>query len=282
MSRDLEAVVSGGIQEGSYAALPAQSFRIGSSWKDDLLLIDDPESKPVNVRRSPSVFGELLSFDSERTDLLVNGAPVDAEGNYFRVPCKVEVGQHVLEIATAHVEIQQHKQPTGPIWVMGAAALMLFAFILALGPSGPRDVPRRTVVESSLGGVELYDKALTIVTGSGLADDLNVSLDESQALQISGEIPERFDASWEELQVQLDENLTGAAIKKDVSLREKIENVPTITLAATGVDPFLLLADGRKVRVGEIMTEGWRLEEIEMEHFTLTKNENSLELRFDQ
>ena len=282
MSRDLEAVVSGGIQEGSYAALPAQSFRIGSSWKDDLLLIDDPDSKPVNVQRSPSVFGELLSFDSERTDLLVNGAPLETEGNYFRVPCKVEIGQHILEIAPAHAEIQQRKPPTRLVWVMGTASLILFAVILALGPSEPKDVPRRTVVESSLNGVELYDKALNIITGSGLSEDLDVSLDESQALQISGEIPERFDSSWEDLQVQLDENLTGAAIKKDVSLREKIENVPTVTLVAMGADPFLLLADGRKVRVGEVMTEGWRLEAIEMKHFTLTKNDNSLELRFDQ
>ncbi len=283
--------VKGGIHCGCETQLEAYEFCIGGGEDADIMLLDDVFAGPyINVSIRPSVFGQIATVRTERTDIGICEKPLVSAVSYERLPCTFQVAGSSIAITVDVAAPKARLRPSNAALATGGAILGGLIILANIGLN-PLDTNRHFDLDpfmpkDSFSDTGLVDPGLflsivrTRIADADFSDQLRVSEQGHGVTRIIGEVPMSDMSRWEELRRELDTIDASQVIVSDVKLSPALSNMPAVATVRLGDPPHIVLFDGSIVGVGEEMHEGWRVTDIQTTGFSLTRRDEAIFVSF--
>lgn len=272
-----------GPQAGSLAVLDAKSFTIGPDIEDDLFVFGAEDAGSVEVRVVPTLMGPLVSFRSSRTDISLDGCPVVAGmAGPERLPCELCLDGSAIRFRPPQdlIEGYRHRSPMALVMtvaVIGAA----FIAPLASQTSEVRMVSLRAPLPTaSLPPERLLENAGNIVSEAGLENLVEMRRDPSGAIELSGTLTGAQGDLWTRLRPRLDSALGGVPVRDAVTIRSGPGRFPNVSMIVQGPQPFVVLSDGSRRQLGDVIADGFRLSAVDATHFHLSRGDEKIAIAY--
>lgn len=277
--------VSGGRHAGAAVRLATPRFTIGRDLDCDVVLTDTGvESRHLTIEIEPGrLFAKAKIEAIGAVDLLDEAIPAGRHGVAL-LPATLMIGDATVTLDSTG---GGSRRATLTAWtaVAGAAALALF-LILPLAWFAMADLPSLTASVPSaarpLSEAKLNDARQRIEVRLAKADLSQVAvLVRPTGLTVKGALGPEAYQRWRSLRADLRTSEPGFAVISDQVTLKSEERAPTHLVGAVSLEPaYVVTADGRKVKTGEPLGEGWVVRAITSGEVVLERGGASAALRY--
>jgi hypothetical protein len=271
--------------------LVESQFLVGSSLDSDILLFEDEEESWFDFEILSSFFGHSVRLAPISPDLTLNGRKIKANDlKTLRLPIEVKKGDYTISIKlSSHENFNNPKAPSAlesfflhlrtgnkiPLYIILAGLFLVLVAVL-LPDSGPqiRNVPQ--IVQQapnnrdSLSSERSIFRVIDAINAANLSRTLDVTVSGDQ-LRISGSLSENQAALLRSIIERNDPR--GRNIETNISPLP--EEAPTRTfIAGVQFSPskYVIDPNGRQLRIGDEVYDGWRIDAIERDEVIIKKD----------
>jgi hypothetical protein len=269
------AVLSGSLK-GLSSDLGGIGFRLGGSENSNIILLDDGlEDIEVEVSSRQSAIGGLVNVRANGPGVRVGGTEINSTGLWERLPCNVD-------IRGCRVSLSRPPQDTrrGGFLRIGAVLLAAVGVIL-FAPHAPKMSVSQSepapIVAPETSGLDLLEED---IKQAGLGNYLTVSPDVGGTFRVSGALPTGQMNVWRDLHMAWDAKQGVGVVIGQVTELTTLDSIPPIAAVRLGADPYILLADHRRLEPGDVLSDGWSISKIAEAGLVLVRNDEKVEVGF--
>lgn len=272
-----------GLQSGVAIDIQQHEISIGQDVGADLVLIDEGiAQKHASVSMKRTLMGSAVGVEAFEEGMLLGGEPVPADGakHFVLLPTTVQIDEITLrfEQADSKVKSLSDALPKRSGWltgkrfqrvIMAAVAFAAVLFYFSGVQHELRVVDSATATEyaqkPSAPPVPQPDQLDALVEASirlGLAGFVRFSQPETGIAAVSGEIPTKHNARWNEFLRWHDETQSGVILRSNVTMSTPLPKIPAVSQIKMTDPQRVKFIDGRTVPIGGEVAEGWVLSAV--------------------
>lgn len=268
----------GGLMSGLFSDLKGDGFHVGGQDDNDIVLLDpDLGGTRLHVTSQRSAIGALVNLRADTPGMTVGGTPIDRVGLWERLPCTVDLGGVEMELDLPNRSGAVRVTGFAYVGIVAAAALALLLFPAATPSHDMASVIQEPeLTETTSGATDLTQ----LIEEAGLGQYLTITPGSGDTLRVAGRLPEARMTAWRDLRMGWDQRPNAAPLVSRVSTMKGLDALPPIAAVQLGTDPYILLASGRNITPGEVLTDGWTVTEIRPTSFLLSRNGEDIDIAF--
>lgn len=276
--------VKSGLQLGSMTVIEQENFTVGSSFDDDVFVVDSGGAISLSSKRT--AIGTLVTLSSQRTDVVAAGKRVTPTPTTVRVPFDLAVSDTIISVSSAVGIVDQQTARSNMTLVQMAAVFVVLALIMGLFFVGSTSTPPRVltatapVAPASTVPFEPLKEASNLLLDTAMDERVTVEKRDEFTYELVGDVAQNNRREWMNIRQDLDQVFDGYNLVNRVSVTPTLSDVPAVSMVFRAPEPFLLLMDGRRVTLGAELKDGWVLESVDHDYFVVTKNADTTRLAY--
>lgn len=270
-----------GMHAGISTCVTSSEVTIGSTCDDDIMLLDDEVlGKSAVMKIEASIFGPLVTIHAGCAGVKLNSAAIEPG-----IPSDIETLPSDMDFNGIRLRLHpaDDSQTTFRDRLYSAAipALAMFGLIALGGQTylasrpGP-DITLQAVPDNSISQTHAAQSSAQlikeIIADSSLSDQLEVVSLDTGAIAISGTLTEDKMNEWRALRADVDQTAQGLGVVNRVTQSTALSNMPAIAAVFTGTDPVVVLADGKRLKIGARITSDWIIHAISESAIEVERN----------
>jgi hypothetical protein len=298
---DSERIFAVSVLEGSHAgatlSLPAGKYRVGRSRDADVVLTDaglQPLHFAIDLARhgaSVDSMGGGVTLDGRSSGATKNNArlhfpfEIAAEGVRLRVDGPEHPSWEQRALAW-YDQCRDWLQQSRRAPVLAALAIIPIS-IVAFGATGTPDpadaahAPSAPAARQVLSVTQAVDALRARAKEAGLQNQLAID-PVGDAIAVRGTLVADQMAAWQGIRQQFDAKFgNGYAFDSQINTVSSVAR-PQLDLQAiwAGTPAYVITSSGDRLKEGDSLTSGWRIEKIEPARVTLTQGEQRIVLTY--
>lgn len=291
--------INAGRHAGATATLDTQRFSVGSDLGCDVILTDH-DLAPVHaiVTRTSSMFSERVTIEAVGDDVSCNGEAIVAGTRHdSALPVRLRLGETEMSLATMGGGARPGgATSSGWMWLLIPAAIgvgLLLGWVLSsLEPASRTAAFQRGPVEArpqASGASRPTEVAASQeVRGyearleeAGLGQSIAV-VERGRAVIFRGSVNQSDHETWRTVKRAIqDDGLDPSRMVDLVSVNAPARVSPNLVGAVTMRPvPTVIGGDGRRAKVGEMLSDGWMVEAIGDGKVTLKRGQQTVTVPF--
>jgi len=292
-----QIAINSGLQSGLTHRFEATSLVIGSDDKSDLVLLDDDIALGhVTVHIQRSLFGEVASVTTSETNVVFAGEAVKpgVQTPFETLPTRLSIAGTHLDLAPFDPNEGAHRPWWKNRWVrVGLLIGLPLLFVLPVNyPQGllPGGTPSSRFVvefepEVKLQPVAAVDAPVSAsdlryrISTSGFADMVRVRA-VAGGLLAEGTVPQSRMSEWHKILQWYDSASADELLVSKVKPSSELSELPPIASIRLSEPRGVILADKRRVGLGEELKDGWVLQSLTNTGMVLTRDGESFGVAF--
>ncbi len=286
--------VQGGLHDMVSVSLPGEDIRVGSSFDCDVVLLDD-EIAPEHLRimARPSILGAAVSIETKEADVMLNGHPVRVgrPTPYTSLPATLTVSKVTLKLATHQVSTRRSARLAGflsntftTVLLAGLIVIVPPSLMVGLGRNSNLVVSLQQDATPEAGAEQpvqpFLDQLNSRIAAATLKSFLDVTLSPDGVLFVQGAVPPAKLAAWEEIHRWFDALPGAPPLNSRVAGTPILDELPAIAAVRLSDPPEIRFADGHVSRIGDDVSDGWKIADITNDGLVLQRNSEELRVAF--
>jgi|GEM_PF-2686021 len=294
---DIDIAITDGLHAGSLITLSKHSFVVGPSETGDVMLLDESAAgDSVTITAERSFLGPMISIKSSRDDVTIDDQPLKKNDatQTFRLPCTLILGDIPMRVTSNKDTASVIARPSVDILrIVGLSCICVLAFGFATSwgqpsqssydlsttmPPDERAAPVRAAGSmTSRVAASLVDATLAEYD---LGDYLAATPKSSQAIAIRGTLPENMRGNWYAAREQLNTVDREMLVLSEFDITPARPSLPAIASVRFGDNPGLIFADKSIAAIGDVVSDGWRLDSVDKAGFAISRFGVSLDIEY--
>lgn len=304
--------LSNGLQKGLTRDIEQAELSIGSSFDDDVILLDEGiVDNHIRLSFGSSVFGDVVIGHAQADgailgdEVLIAGQPSGAH----QLPATLKIGSSLVDLRSKDAASESVLRSTArgikkrwwlkwPLMILGAYIVFALpqefsrqnelavvdAGSIAQMTAAARDANGAApAVLPQVAGANIDSASQQLeawMAQSGLDAYLIVSGETDGSLHVYGSVPQNMMKTWRDAQVWYDAQELSPTLVQHVDVAPILTEFPSISAVKFGDKPELIFANGTRAKVGDTVQGSWIINEIDRNGIVLQRGSETIPLEF--
>lgn len=304
--------LSNGLPNGLTREIEQAELSIGSSFDDDVILLDDGIiDSHVSLSFGSSVFGDVVIGHARAEGVVLGGEVLSAgvPSSAQQLPVTLTIGHSSVDLRSKDAAPDNMLRFTADgiwdRWWLKWPLMILGVLVVFSLPQGTGNRNELTVVGAGMvgqmtaaandadgqlaaispitGGTDSVDATQTLqdwMAQSALDSYLTVSDGADGALHIYGSVPQNMMSAWRDAQVRYDAQEMSPTLVQHVDVAPVLTEFPSIASVKLGIQPELIFVNGTRATVGDTVQGSWIIDKIDRNGIVLQRGSETIPLQF--